>query len=51
MRFESKVRLTTLGCVAMGSAVFILRFRLLVYYAGSGVNRVQVSGFGVKLLF
>ena len=36
-----------------GSAVlFILRFRLLVYYTGSGVNRVQVvlSGFSVKLL-
>ena len=37
----------------MGSEVlFILRSRLLVYYAGSGVNRVQVvlSGFSVRLL-
>ena len=36
----------------MGSAVlFILRSRLLLYYAGSGVNRVQVvlSGFSVRL--
>ena len=36
----------------MGSAaLFILRSRLLVYYAGSGVNRVQVvlSGFSVRL--
>ena len=41
------------GCVAMGSAVlFILRSRLLVYSAGSGVNRVQVvlSGFSMRLL-
>ena len=31
------------GCVAMGSALlFIVRSRLLVYSAGSGVNRVQV---------
>ena len=36
----------------MGSAVlFILKYRLLLYSAGSGVNRVQVvlSGFSVKL--
>ena len=36
------------GCVSMGSAVlFILRSRLLLYSAGSGVNSVQVvlSGF------
>ena len=36
----------------MGSAVlFILRSRLLLYSAGSGVNRVQVvlSGFRVRL--
>ena len=42
----------TFGCVAMGSAVlFILRSRLLLYSAGSGVNRVQVvlSGFSVRL--
>ena len=46
--FGSKVRPRTIGCVAMGSALlFIVRSRLLVYSAGSGVNRVQVvlSGF------
>ena len=38
-----KVRPTTFGCVAMGSALlFIVRSRLLVYSAGSGVNRVQI---------
>ena len=45
----SKVRPRTFGCVVMGSAVlFIVR---LLYYAGSGVNRVQVvlSGFSVRL--
>ena len=50
--FGSKVRPRTFGCVAMGSALlFILRSRLLVYYAGSGVNRVQVvlSGFSMRL--
>ena len=41
--FGSKVRPRTLGCVSMGSAMlFILRSRLLLYSAGSGVNRVQV---------
>ena len=42
--FVSNVRPITFGCVAMCSAVlFILRFRLLVYSAGSGVqDRVQV---------
>ena len=41
--FGSKVRPRTFGCVAMRSAVlFIFRSRLLVYSAGSGVNRVQV---------
>ena len=37
----------------MGSAVlFILKSRLLLYCAGSGVNSVQVvlSGFSVRLL-
>ena len=37
----------------MGSAVlYILRSRLLLYSAGSGVNRVQVvlAGFSVRLL-
>ena len=50
--FGSKVRLRTFGCVAMGRAgLFILRSRLLLYSAGSGVNRVQVvlSGFSVRL--
>ena len=49
--FGSNVRPITWS--AMGSAVlFILRSRLLVYFAGSGVNRVQVvlSGFGVRLI-
>ena len=48
--FGSKVR--TFGCIAMGSAVlFIVRSRLFVYSAGSGVNRVQVvlSGFSKRL--
>ena len=41
--FGSKVRPRTVGCVAMGSALFcILRSRLLVYSGGSGVNRVHV---------
>ena len=51
--FGSKVRPRTLGCVAMGSALLlIVMSRLLVYSAGSGVNRVQVvlSGFS-KWLF
>ena len=49
--FGSKVRPRTFGCVAMRSAVlFIFRSRLLLYSAGSGVNRVQVlSGFSVRL--
>ena len=39
--FGYKVMPRTFGCVAMGSAVlFILRSRLLLYSAGSGVNRV-----------
>ena len=52
MSFGSKVRPRTFGCVAMRSAVlFIFRSRLLLYSAGSGVNRVQVilSGFSVRL--
>ena len=43
----------TVRCVAIGSEVlFILRSRLLLDSAGSGVNRVQVvlSGFSVRLL-
>ena len=50
--FGCKVRHRTFGCVAMGSALlFIVRSRLLVYSAGSGVNRVQVvlSGFSKRL--
>ena len=50
--FGSKVRPRTFGCVAMGSALlFIVRSRLLVYSAGSGVNRVQVvlAGFSKRL--
>ena len=39
--FGSKVRPRTFVCAAMGSALlFILRFRLLLYAAGSGVNGV-----------
>ena len=50
----SKVRSRTFGCVAMGSALlFIVRSRLLIYSAGSGINRVQVvlSGFSKKVVF
>ena len=50
--FGSKVRPRTFGCVAMGSTLlFIVRSRLLVYSAGSGVNRVHVvlSGFSKRL--
>ena len=50
--FGSKVMPSTFGCVAMRSAVlFIFSSRLLLYSAGSGVNRVQVvlSGFIVRL--
>ena len=51
--FGCKVRPRTIGCVAMDSALlFIVRSRLLVYSAGSGVNRVQVVLFGFsKRLF
>ena len=47
-----KTQTRTFGFVAMGSAVLcIFRSRLLVYSAGSGVNRVQVvlSGFSMRL--
>ena len=50
--FGFKVRPITFGCVAMRSAVLVIfRSRLLLYSAGSGVNRVQVvlSGFSVRL--
>ena len=49
--FGSKVRPRTFGCVALGSALFfIVRSRLLVYSAGSGMNRVHVvlSGFSKR---
>ena len=52
VRFGSKVRPRTFGCVAMGSAVlFIVRSRLVLYSSGSVVNRVQVvlSIFSVRL--
>ena len=40
--FGSKVRPRTFGCGAMGSTLlFIVRSRMLVYSAGSGVNRVN----------
>ena len=51
--FGSKVRPKTLGCNAMASALlFMFRPRLLLYSAGSGVNRVQVvlSGLIMRLL-
>ena len=50
--FGSKVRPRTFECIAMGSAwLFIVRSILLIYSAGSGVNRVQVvlSGFSKRL--
>ena len=50
--FGSKVTPRTVGCVAMGSALLcIFRSRLLVYSAGSDVNRVQIvlSGFSMRL--
>ena len=50
--FGSKVRPRTFGCVVIGRAMlFNFRVILLLYFAGSGVNRVQVvlSGFSVIL--
>ena len=39
--FVSKVRPSTVGCISMGSALlFILRSRLLLYSAGSGVCKL-----------
>ena len=52
--FRSKVRPRTFGCNVIASAVlFILRYSLLLYSAGSGVNRVQVvlSGISVRLFY
>ena len=43
MSFGSNLRPRTFGCVAMDSEVLlILRSRLLLCSAGSGVNRVQL---------
>ena len=40
--FRYKIRPRTFGCIAMANAVlFILRYRSLLYAAGSGVNRIQ----------
>ena len=50
--FGSKVTPRTCGCVAIGCALLcIVKSRLLVYSAGSGVNRVHVvlSGFSKRL--
>ena len=42
--FGSNVRHLTFGCYAMGSVVvFILRSRLLLYSAGSGLSKVQFA--------
>ena len=52
VRFRSKVRPRTFGCVAMGSALlFIFRSILFLYSTWSVVKRVQVvlSGFSVRL--
>ena len=54
LSFGSKVRPRTFACIVMGSTVlFILKSRLLLNSAGSGVNRVQVvlSEFCVKIFF
>ena len=47
-----KVRPRTCVYIAMGRAVlFILRSRLLLYSAGSGMNRVQVDLSGFSVIF
>ena len=54
MSYGSKLKHKTFACVAMCSAVlFILRSRLLVYSAASGVNKIQVvlSGSSVCVLY
>ena len=46
--FWSKVRPRTFGCVAMGNALlFIVRSRLLVYSAGSGVSKYKLFCLGL----
>ena len=52
INFLFKKKIGLLYVIAMGSEVlFLLMPRLLLYSAGSGVNRVQVvlSGFSVRL--
>ena len=50
--FGCKVTPRTFGCVAMSCALlFIVKSRLLVYSAGSGVNRVAVVLSGFVVLF
>ena len=52
--FVSQVRPRNFGCVAIGSAVLvILRSRLLLFSAGSGLNRghIVLSGFNVIVLY
>ena len=52
--FGSKVGPRPFEWVAMGGAVlFILRYRLLLYSAGSRMNRIHavLSGFRVRLLW
>ena len=45
--FGYNVRPSTFGCVAMRSVVLLFfRSRLLLYSAGTGVNRVQVVLYG-----
>ena len=49
--FGSKVRHKNFGCVAMESEVlFNLRYRLLLYSAGYGVNSMQVVLFGFTMI-
>ena len=51
--FGSKVRPRIFGCVTMGSVLlWVFRSRVLVYSAGSGVNRVHVVlyGFSMRLV-
>ena len=53
VNFGFKVRHITFGCVVMGNAMlFMFLSRLLLYSAGSGVNRVQIvlSGFSVRFV-
>ena len=50
VNFGSKVSTSTFGCIAMGSALlFMVRSRLLIYSAGSGVLSGVLSGFSKRL--